>query len=317
VVDDRSLNVGDGWVGESITHTFTVRNASDAPVSIKRFSASCYCTRLSPEVSRFDPGNEIEVTAEIDLEEKLFVSDGGRTVGNLTVLVRCELDDGSRQEWSLSGTVHRPLAAKSQTVQYVDDANAETLLTVRKHPQVTRVWTETDDPDLNVTEKSSLKDSDEANFVLSRTPGSPLGDFDTEIRLFASSADGRDFAPYPIAVRGRCSGGLEWMPEQVVLAEPGMIGDQETVWISSSSGRPLEFVAVDCPDDVFDCSHDAESSSASVVHLLIERHNGSVTTTLKTAEVRVSLRSPGDGELMELRLPVSLIVAAAGSANGD
>jgi hypothetical protein len=68
VCDDPLYNFGERQAGESVEHTFAVRNVGDAPAAMDKFAPQCGCAAISAQHDTLAPGGETSVTVKISLE---------------------------------------------------------------------------------------------------------------------------------------------------------------------------------------------------------------------------------------------------------
>ena len=67
-VDEPSYDFGEVETGETIEHTFTVKNSGDAELVISRVKPSCGCTVANISSKNLAPGETAEITASLNLK---------------------------------------------------------------------------------------------------------------------------------------------------------------------------------------------------------------------------------------------------------
>ncbi len=61
---EQALDLGEGKTGETLEGAFELRNSGSLPLNV-RLTASCGCSRLSPQVADIGPGESMQVEVEV------------------------------------------------------------------------------------------------------------------------------------------------------------------------------------------------------------------------------------------------------------
>ena len=296
-IDPTKLNVGSVWSDQVLRHSMVVTNATSRPITVKRISADCSCTQVTPGTFALAPGASQDVDATIDLARTHGPS-LGRTRMQLDPSFEFIFDDGHSQSVKLSGEIMSPFAAPSAIRIKREIADGEAPVAERF-----TMWKDSMTKELNVTvdpseatlvEIPGAATADAVTFELTPHPTRSPGKFSFDIQIRATSSDGRVFGPHPVRVSGRVTADIAWSPENVTLVQiDSEIAPREDVVFWLRSGEPLstlEVIAV--PEFVHATAALAEDSKNDLSGLLtLTMTSGTVTRNAGTVLVRVRDRS--------------------------
>lgn len=296
-VDPNALSVGTVWSDQILRQSMVVTNATSRPITVKRISADCSCTQVTPGTFELAPGASQDVDATIDLA-RTHGPALGRTRMRLSPSFEFMFKGGGSQSVKLSGEIASPFAAPSAIRIQREIADGEAPVaerfTVWKDSMTKELDVTVDPSEATLVEIPGAATADAVTFELTPHPARSPGKFAFDIQIRATSSDGRVFGPHPVRVSGRVTADITWSPEDVTLVQidSGIAPREDVVfWLRSDEPlSTLEVIAV--PEFVHATASLAEDSKNDPSGLLtLTMTKETATRTAGTVLVRVRDRS--------------------------
>jgi hypothetical protein len=238
-VDETRHNFGILDFGQPEEHSFTIRNAGDGVLKLQRGKSSCQCTTAEIEQTEVPPGGETRVRLTWQPPKPAEVFAQGVTI---------ETNDPQRPSLYLNvvGSVRTHLAATQDAVLFNNVARDETathsVIVYSQAWESLTIEADCDDPhfaaslrpcDAEVLEKLEARCGCEVTVTAS--PGLPLGDFKSSLRIKATGDRG-EVRNLTLAIYGAIVG-------RVTVDGPGLQDDQtlllKTIWRGQARQRTL------------------------------------------------------------------------------
>ncbi|MGH7136849.1 MAG: hypothetical protein ACREHD_14005, partial [Pirellulales bacterium] len=228
MVSVGSVDIGDVWDRDGLSHTVTLLNDTREPIGIERLKASCRCTSVEPD--------RLVVPAHQSREVHLLLNLAGSRIGRaratspaspLPLSVELVAFCKGRAEparFRISGRVHTALDVKPRVIhfnaeQLLDGSSTSQDVEVACAPGVTG-FSATCDPQLAIVTASCVSESPcgGSRHVVTVTPSRdlPMGPFDFDVR-FRVHARSDAFLVAPLHVSGVVVDDIEILPSRVAF----------------------------------------------------------------------------------------------------
>ena len=241
VCDEPSYNFGEREGGESVEHTFVIKNVGDAPADMKKLRPSCGCAVLSAPQDKLAPGAESPITLRVTL---------GTHVGPFHKSLAIASGDGSQDGLTLTleGAVTSTLCVLPEQLELGSvDAGKQVTRSVivafaQEEPvKITRTMS---DVDTMVSEVKTLKEGGLYRVTVRVKAPNTSPRIEARVLLYT---DSKKYPMVVIPVTGSVLVDLAATPNEIILAGEPDLAVERYVVIRSPKGKPFEIKEVQCP----------------------------------------------------------------------
>ena len=242
VCGEPSYNFGEREEGESVEHTFIIKNIGDAPADVRKLRPSCGCAVLSAPQDKLAPGAEGPVTLKVSL---------GNHPGPFHRSLAIMSEDGSQDGLTLAleGAVTSTVYVLPERLELGSvDAGKEVVRSVivafaQEEPvKITKTMS---DVDTMVSEVKTLKEG--GLYRVTVRVKAPKASPRIEARVLLYT-DSKKYPMVEIPVAGSVLVDLAATPNEIILAGEPDLAVERNVIIRSPRGKPFEIKEVQCPD---------------------------------------------------------------------
>lgn len=230
MVSSGSLDIGDVWDRDGISHTVMLLNETSRPIEIERLKSSCKCTDIEPDHLVVPPRQSRDVHLLLNLAgargaRARATASAGPVPLSLDLLA---FRKGTAEpvRFILSGRLHTAIDVKPRAIhfsaeKFLDRSGPSEDVEVVCAPGVTGFSATCDPPFATVTANCVSKDQRAGSLhVVTVRPNDnlPLGPFDFDVR-FRVNAGSDAFFVAPLRVSGVVADDIEVLPSRVALGD--------------------------------------------------------------------------------------------------
>lgn len=224
-VDAADLDFGEAWESPDFVRTLTVRNTGAHAVAVKDMQGGCECTAVEPAAFVVAPGGEQRVAVKIDLTHR-FPHHFGVERRELAISVRPTFAGRgvAAESWAVRGVVKSRVSVDGRALEFGD-------LCGQGGPAVTRAMKATAHVPLAALEATAPADKATVSVApapkrpggydvrVTPNPDLPLGAFQFDVRLTATTPDGAKHKCVAFRVQGEMRSPVRVIPDQMLLGE--------------------------------------------------------------------------------------------------
>lgn len=225
VIAAADLDFGEVWEDPDFVRTLTVRNTGSRSVDVKNMQGGCECTAVGPQVFTIAPGGEQRVAVKIDLTHR-FPHHFGIDRREIAVSIHPTFADrgAAAEGWTVRGVVKSRVSVDGRELAFGD-------LCGQGGPAVTRAMKATAHVPLASLDASAPADKATVSVVpapkrpggydvrVTPNPDLPLGAFQFDVQLTATTPDGAKHKCVAFRVGGEIRSPVRVIPDQVLLGE--------------------------------------------------------------------------------------------------
>jgi Protein of unknown function (DUF1573) len=235
---DPVFDFGDVYTGTTVKHTFRLKNAGSAPLTINAVRTSCGCTAAQPTKSNLLPGEESEIAASFDT-----VSDHGPATRTITVFT----NDPHHQQVQLTmrGDVKVQVEANPSLVMFErikrgTQQSRQLVLTDQMPDRTFKIGAITNEnPNIHVESQPTKGGKPGAVIRITLLKTAPAGPIADLIKVTTSRV------PVEIPVSGTVVGDINVNPPQISFGiVPHHASALRFVRLTNSGDHPVKITAI-------------------------------------------------------------------------
>ena len=258
-VDPEHLDFGEVWVQDKFQWTLPITNTSSEPVEVLEFRTTCACTSIEPKSVVIPAGETVAIQLTVDLTTVIKSGVTAEDVEPFSMRVVPLLRNGLAQYsgWELKGRIMSPIVGGLPLLVFDDEViagavPASATITIRCRQFVEGIDCERSSNGNIASVRIERVDELKAVYALSVTlsPNTPPGTLTERLMLNFTTANGQHMPSVPLSIRARVVSDIQLSPPEIALGRMAVSAlAEETVTVSSRSGRPFVIESCDCDCD--------------------------------------------------------------------
>ena len=242
ICEEPSYNFGEREEGESVEHSFVIKNVGDAPADAKKLKAQCGCAAVKVAQDKLAPGEKTSMTLRMSV---------GKRRGPFRKSTAITSDDDKQDALTLTfeGTVTSTLSVAPERVELGSvDAGKEVtrsaVVTFTQHTPVKITRVVSDPVDLLASEASALQNGSRYRVTIRLKPVKESTTIHGRVLLYTDSGK---HPMIDIPVTGTVVGDLVATPNVIFLTGDPKALVARNVLIRSPKDKPFEIKGIECP----------------------------------------------------------------------
>jgi len=243
ICEESSYNFGEKEIGESVEHTFIIKNVGDAPADMKQLKPQCGCAALNTKQEKLGPGAETAMTLKMSL---------GNQRGPFHKSLAIVSGDDKQNALNLifEGVVESALYVLPERLELgrVDSDKEITrkVIVAFAQEEPVKITRTMSDVNAMVSEVKTLKEGGLYRVTVRIRPPTQNPRIEAKVLLYTDSAK---HPMVGIPAPGSVLVDLAATPNELILAGDPSQAVTRYVVVLSPSSKPFEIKEVQCPTE--------------------------------------------------------------------